>query len=85
MSIFMNIAIGLDQTLNCCIKLSDGWGEPDEMLSARAWRLREKHPWLRAWIDRIFWWGENHCQECFAIEMRRKQLPPEYQEGKINA
>jgi hypothetical protein len=79
MGVFKNIGIGVDQTINCVVKLSDGWGTPDEMLSARAWRLREKHPELQLWIDRLFWWDANHCQECYEIERTRKQLVPEYQ------
>lgn len=59
---------GLDQSLNCAIKLSDGWGAPDEMLSARARRLREQHPTLRKVIDGLFFWDKNHCQECYEIE-----------------
>ena len=77
-SVIKNTAIGLDQTLNCFIKLSDGWGAPDEMLSARAWRLREEHPTLRKFIDGLFFWDKNHCEECYEIEMKRRQLPLEY-------
>lgn len=77
-SVIKSVAIGLDQTLNCVVKLSDGWGEPDEMLSARAWRLREQHPTLRKLIDSLFFWDDNHCEECYEIEMLRKQLPDEY-------
>lgn len=74
-----NLAIALDQALNCCVRLSDGWGTPDEMLSARAWRLRHQHPRLQGWIDRLFFWDADHCRECFEIEQRRAQLPREYQ------
>lgn len=78
MSAFKNFLIGLDQSLNCLVKLSDGWGTPDEMLSARAWRLRDQHPALRKWIDRLFFWDANHCEECFNIEMNREQFPEIY-------
>ena len=71
-------SIAIDQALNTLVKLCDGWGWPDEMLSARAWRLREQHPRLWVWIDRLFFWDENHCQECFEIELERAQLPREY-------
>lgn len=53
MAILKNFLIGQDQAFNCLIKLSDGWGRPDEMLSARAWRLREEHPALKRWIERL--------------------------------
>ncbi len=80
MGILKNVGIGLDQTGNCLVKLSDGWGTPDEMLSARAWRLREQHPTLVKLIDGLFFWDNDHCKECYEIEMRRKQLPVEYQD-----
>jgi hypothetical protein len=72
--------IGLDQIINTKIKLSDGYGKIDEMLSARAWRLREEYPSIHLWIDRLFFWDKNHCQECYQIEKERKQLPMEYNE-----
>lgn len=78
MAILKNILIALDQTANCCIKLADGWGTPDEMLSARAWRLRREHPRLHVWIDRLFFWDADHCAECYAIEYDRRQLPDDY-------
>ena len=81
-SVLKNFAIGIDQTVNCVVKLDDGWGTPDEMLSARAHRLKEVHPRLHVWIDRLFWWDPNHCAECYEIELNRRQLPAEYQ-GKV--
>lgn len=80
MAILKNILIGLDQTINCAVKLSDGWGRPDEMLSARAWRLRKEHPWLLRVIDTLFFWDADHCLECYLIELQRKQLPKIYRE-----
>lgn len=80
-SVPKRLLIALDQALNCCIRLEkdeateDHFGTPDEMLSARAWRLRSEYPNLRLWIDRIFFWDPNHCEECFYIEAQRKQLP----------
>jgi len=76
-----NVVIALDQALNCCVKLTDGWGEPDEMLSARAYRLRKQHPALIKWFDRLFFWDRDHCQECYEIELSRAQLPSEYRDG----
>jgi len=86
MSVAKNVGIALDQALNCCVKLKDGWGTPDEMLSARAYRLRGSHPALRRWIDRLFFWDPDHCLECYLIELRRKQLPDEYRKrGRAHA
>lgn len=73
-----NFFIGQDQAVNCLVKLSDGWGYPDEMLSSRAWRLRNEHPRLRLWIDRLFFWDKDHCRECYEIELARKQMPEIY-------
>ncbi len=76
--------IGLDQAINCLVRLDkdnatgNHFGTPDEMLSARAWRLREHYPNLVKWIDRVFFWDDNHCEECYWIEMDQAQLPDEY-------
>lgn len=78
MSVIKNFFIGCDQTANTLVKLSDGWGRPDEMLSARAWRLREQHPRLHVWVDRLFFWDKDHCRECFEIELMREQSPDAY-------
>lgn len=78
MSVIKNFLIGLDQASNCLVKLSDGWGKPDEMLSARAWRLRERHPQLRLWIDRLFFWDTDHCRGAYETERSGRQLPLEY-------
>lgn len=83
MSILRNLLISLDQALNCLIKLSDGFGTPDEMLSARAYRLRKQHPALMRWIDRLFFWDRYHCQECYGIEMARAQLHADYRLGSV--
>jgi len=78
MSALGNVLIGLDQTLNCLIRLDGEWGQPDETLSARAWRLRENHPaWARA-IDRLFFWQAGHCQTAYQAEIARAHLPNAY-------
>lgn len=71
--------IAIDQFMNCLTYLAgDGFGMADEMLSARAWRLRSTHPRMHVWIDRVFFWDADHCEECYWIEVSRKQLPSEY-------
>ena len=80
MSIFRNILIGLDQTLNCCFRLDGEWGQPDESLSARAFRVREKHPGWAKWINRVFFWQENHCAAAYRTEVIRAHLPNEYRD-----
>ena len=73
-----SVLIAIDQLVNTCVRLSDGWGMPDETISARAWRLRDKHPWLVKLIDRVMFWEPNHCQACYGMEMLRGHLPEEY-------
>ena len=90
MSVLLNLAIALDQGLNCLWYVEgdgDGWGLPDEMISARALRL-----YLQDLIDDrpmrlinllFFWqfgpdWKLNHCERAWATEVRRSQLPDHY-------
>jgi hypothetical protein len=80
MSVLKNFFIALDQAVNCLIRIDGHWGWPDEMLSSRAWRIRQKHPAWQRWIDRIFFWDDNHCAECYDIERQRRQLPPRMRE-----
>lgn len=77
--ILKNILIGLNETLNCCIRMNGEWGQPDEMLSARAWRLRATYPRLHIWINRIFWFDKDHCAMAYLAEQMRRDLPAEYQ------
>lgn len=81
-SIIKNILIGLNQTLNCCIRMGGEWGTPDEMISARAWRLREIYPKPRIWLDRLFFWDKNHTEESYKAEKARRDLPNEYQKER---
>lgn len=78
MSAFKNFLIGLNQAANCLIRLNGEYGTPDEMFSARSWRLRETHPKLHIWVDRLFFWDENHCEESYEIELKRDQLSDKY-------
>ena len=82
MSVLSNVLISLDQTINCLCRIDGEWGQPDETLSARAWRVRERHPAWPIWIDRVFFWqkdGEKrHCQMSFESEVIRAHLPREY-------
>ena len=82
MSIILNFLIAQVQALNCLIKLCDGWGTPDEMLSARAYRLRNQHPALIKWLDRLFFFDPHHCQAAYGEEIAREQFPEEYRGGK---
>jgi hypothetical protein len=69
--------IAFDQQLNTLLG-----GDPDETISARAWRGRlSKRRWALAVrvIDALFSrWGPDHCRLAFEAEQKRQQLPREY-------
>lgn len=71
-----SLAISYDQLGNV-----HAGGYVDEMISAKAWRVRDRRRWVSAAIDWVFERaaGElNHCQRAYDSELRRLQLPPEY-------
>ncbi len=76
-----NVLISLDQLLNALLA-----GDPDETLSARAWRLHQrKRRWAiaRYLIDKLFFWQDNHCFEAHFSELMRKHLPAGYHTESI--
>lgn len=74
MSYLLRVAIAFDQTANAI-----RGGEPDETLSAAAHRLHLKgRSGWRNFINRIFFWQEDHCKDAYESEKNRKQLPKEY-------
>ena len=71
-----NIFIAFDQLINTLLG-----SEPDETLSAKAWRMRLVSPAWRAAqvvIDALFFWQEEHCKQSYFAEFERKQLPKSY-------
>lgn len=79
MEYIKNILIGIDQLTNCVFL-----GKPDETISARCWRNRNKNIiWKisRKVIDTIFWFDDNHCQESYDSELYRTQISKEYKEN----
>ena len=75
----LNLLIALDQFLFCLVTL--GASDPDETLSAAAWRWDTMgHPmgWLRPVIDRLFWLQPDHCMNAYLAERHRRQLPAAY-------
>ena len=78
LSVVKNLLISFDQGINCIVWIkNDGFGAPDETLSARAWRLRnQSNAWKR--IDVIMFFDPEHCRASYDSEMNRKQLPVEY-------
>lgn len=59
-------------------------GAPDEMLSARAWRLSffdRRWEVVRIALDTVFFWEESHCMNAFDWELKRKISPRDF-DGK---
>lgn len=74
----LNLLIALDQVLNVLVWLkSEGFGMPDETLSARAWRLRADSRTYKV-INALFFWQANHCKDAFISEQQRRHLPDIY-------
>ncbi|MDR0673344.1 MAG: hypothetical protein LBF93_06740 [Zoogloeaceae bacterium] len=78
MSVLLNTVIAADQLINCWFRLGGEWGQPDETLSARAWRVRETHPAWAKWINRVIFWQANHCEAAWQNEVARAHLPNAY-------
>jgi hypothetical protein len=76
-SVLSNVLFGIDQIVNCLVRIDGEWGEPDETLSARAYRVREAHPRWQAWIDRLFFWEDGHCEDAWRNELLRAHFPKE--------
>lgn len=78
MAFLKNVLIAIDQLLNCLVWVKgDGFGYPDETMSARAWRLREQSSIWRL-IDIVFWFDPQHCHTSYLSEQTRQQEPNEY-------
>ncbi len=73
------VAIAADRLLNACTG-----GYADEMLSARAWRLRNSgRVWCAVrvtidWVALHIFRDPDHCREAYISETRRKYAPSEY-------
>jgi hypothetical protein len=68
------VLIAIDQLFNALV-----FGQPDETLSARAYRLKDEGWWLAyVGINGLFFWQKNHCKGSYMSEVLRKHLPEEY-------
>lgn len=74
--LLLNLAICASQLANVLC-----FGDCDEMLSARAWRLKADPlwGWVRVILDTVYplsqWKGKyaSHCEACYYAEKRRLQ------------
>jgi hypothetical protein len=72
--VIVNLLILVSQTFNVLLG-----GDPDEMASSRAWRLRKQPGWRElCWVldnasPLMFWKGiyATHCEACYWEERRR--------------
>lgn len=82
MNYWMRSLIAIDQLVNVMVF----WGEPDETLSARSYRLRSIPFWgcMRLVLDALFFWQESHCRQCYEWEQDRRDLPEEYRPGSFS-
>lgn len=71
----LNNLIALDQLCNALLG-----GDPDETISARAWRCKDDKIWkyMRIFIDKLFFWEKDHCQSSYIAECKRKHLNMHY-------
>jgi hypothetical protein len=74
----LNILISLDQLANVILL-----GAPDETLSSRAYRARNK-PFGKITyplINFLFFWQDDHCKSAYESEILRKEQGKYFSEG----
>jgi len=80
--ILKQFLIAIDQTINTLVYIpGDGWGYADEMISARVFRCYLQNfisDTPMKLVNTLFFWDDDHCYECWAIECTRNQLPNNY-------
>ena len=69
----LNILISIDQLIYVLLTL--GAGNPDETMSAAAWRLEQKGKLagriFRPVIDVLFWFDKDHCKTSYESELNK--------------
>lgn len=72
----LNILIAIDQLVYVLLTL--GRGDPDETMSAAAWRLEQNRHWagrlFRPMIDTLFWFDPDHCRTSYESELARAKM-----------
>lgn len=72
----VRLGIGFDQFVNTICG-----GDPDETISARAWRQRDKKKvwmFMQLFIDHLFFLQKDHCYHAYLEEKNRSQLTDHY-------
>lgn len=64
---FLNLLCAISQFLNAIFG-----GNHNEMLSARAYRSKNK---AAIWLINILFWDKSHCEKAFNYERNNPQLP----------
>lgn len=75
-----NLGGALWALLACAVRaMPTGTTWADESLSSRAyrWERDSVRSWPRRFIDRLFFWEEQHCHQSYLSEREGRQLPPE--------
>lgn len=70
----LNFLIAVDQLIYVIITL--GNGNPDETISAAAWRLEQAGRWqgklFRPIIDTLLWFDKDHCYKAYMAELNKQ-------------
>lgn len=76
---WLRLLIATDQWFNTLLG-----GMPDETISAKLWRNRDRQPYktLQIIVDRVFWFDPEHCKSSYMSELHGKYLPTEYVKEK---
>jgi hypothetical protein len=76
MSYYLAIKVGVSRLINALL-----CGYSGEMLSARAYRLRNCSLFwgvVKEVLDSVFWWELEHCKQCYEFELNHRDKPEEY-------
>jgi hypothetical protein len=76
MNYWLAIRVAISRLLNATL-----CGYSGEMLSARAYRLRNKSLFwgiTKEILDTVFWWQLEHCKGCYHFEEENRDKPEEY-------
>lgn len=76
MTYWLSIKVAISRLLNAFLG-----GYSGEMLSARAYRLRNNSLFwgvTKEILDSVFWWQLEHCRGCYEFEKANSDKPEEY-------